>query len=304
VPADPEETDLIERGAREGPPVIPALAGYTGHLLRAAYVAALDFARERLPGQAQPRVFGILAVLSSSGPQSQQQLGDLLGVNRTTMVQIVDGMEASGLLERRRNPADRRSYALEPTPEGLATLERLGPAVIDAESAFTAPLGQEGRARLNDLLREVLGGLGFEPPAPLADRTGYLIAATHRAVRERFEAALDPLGIDARHFGALATIAAEAPCSQQVVARRLGVTGPVVVQIVDEIEERGLIKRERNPADRRSYALEPTAKGSATLRRTRAVISQMSAAIAAPLGPTGDEELRGLLRRLLRLDDE
>lgn len=303
MPGDPEETELIERGAREGPPVIPALAGYTGHLLRAAYVAALDFARETLPGQAQPRVFGILAVLASSGPQSQQQLGDLLGVNRTTMVQIVDGMEASGLLDRRRNPADRRSYALEPTPEGLATLERLGPAVIGAESAFTAPLGQAGRERLNVLLRKVLGGLGHEPPATLADRTGYLIASTHRAVRERFEAALDPLGIDARQFGALATISEEAPCSQQLVARQLGVTGPVVVQVVDELEQRGLVTRERNPADRRSYALEPTAKGRATLARTRAATEELAATIAAPLGPTGDEELRALLRRLLRLDD-
>jgi DNA-binding MarR family transcriptional regulator len=303
VPGDPEETELIERGARDGPPVVPALAGYTGHLLRAAYVAALDFARETLPGQAQPRVFGILAVLAASGPQSQQQLGELLGVNRTTMVQIVDQMEAAGLLERRRNPADRRSYALEPTPEGLATLERLGPAVIDAESAFTAPIGQAGRERLNELLRKVLGGLGYTPPATLANRTGYLIAASHRAVRERFEAALDPVVIDARHFGALATISAEARSSQQVVAQRLGVTGPVVVQVVDELEKRGLVKRERNPADRRSYALEPTAKGSATLRRTRAAIEEMSAVIAEPLGPTGDEELRGLLRRLLRLDN-
>lgn len=302
MPGDPEETELIERGAREGPPVIPALAGYTGHLLRAAYVAALDFARETLPGHAQPRVFGILAVLASSGPRSQQQLGDLLGVNRTTMVQIVDGMEASGLLDRRRNPADRRSYALEPTPEGLATLERLRPAVVDTESAFTAPLGPAGREQLNVLLRKVLGGLGHEPPVALADRTGYLIAATHRAVRERFEAALDPLGIDARHFGALATISEEAPCSQQVVAQRLGVTGPVVVQVVDELEQRGLVKRERNPADRRSYALEPTAKGRATLARTRAATDEVAATIATPLGPTGDEELRGLLRRLLHLD--
>jgi DNA-binding MarR family transcriptional regulator len=303
VPGDPEETELIERGSREGPPVVPALAGYTGHLLRAAYVAALDYARETLPADAQPRVFGILALLAAEGPRSQQQLGEVLGVNRTIMVKIVDDMEAAGLLERRRNPADRRSYALQPTPEGLAALERLGPAVRDAEAGLTAPLKQAGRERLNVLLREVLRGLGHEPPAPLAERTGYLLAAAHRQVRERFEAALEPLGIEARHFGALATIEASAPCTQQLVARQLGVTGPVVVQVVDELEQRGLVKRERNPADRRSYALQPTADGRATLRRTRAAMDAVAAAIAAPLGPSGDEELRGLLRRLLRLDD-
>jgi DNA-binding MarR family transcriptional regulator len=174
--------------------------------------------------------------------------------------------------------------------------------VMETEAGFTAPLGSTGRARLNALLRALLAGLGHEPPEPLADRTGYLIAAAHRVVRERFDSALDPLGIEARHFGALATIVAEAPCTQQRVADRLGVTGPVVVQVVDDLERRGLVARERNPADRRSYALQPTTKGRATLRRTRTAIEEVAATIAEPLGPDGDAELRGLLRLLLRLD--
>jgi DNA-binding MarR family transcriptional regulator len=301
MPTESYEPDLIERGAREGPPVVPALAGYTGHLLRAAYVAALDYARAQLPRDAQPREFGILATLASTGPRSQQQLGELLGINRTIMVQLIDRLEGAGLLERRRNPADRRSYALQPTDEGLAALSRIGPAVQEAEAGFTEPLGKEGRARLNELLRELLAGFGHEPPKPLADRTGYLLAAAHRRVRERFESALDPLGIEARHFGALATIVAAAPCSQQLVAGQLGVTGPVVVQIVDDLEHRGLVERHRNPADRRSYALQPTAKGRAALRNSTAAIDAIAAEIAKPLGKKGDEELRGLLRKLLRL---
>jgi DNA-binding MarR family transcriptional regulator len=282
-------------------PVVPALAGYTGHLLRAAYVAALDHAREQLPADSQPREFGILAVLATTGPRSQQELGELLGVNRTIMVTIVDRLEAAGLVERRRNPADRRSYALQPTDHGLAALARLAPAVQEAEAGFTAPLQAEGRERLNVLLRMLLAGLGHEPPAPLADRTGYLLAAAHRRARERFDAALDPLGIQARHFGALATIAASAPCTQQRVAEQLGVSGPVVVQIVDELERQGLVERRRNPDDRRSYALEPTAQGRAALRSSMAALDEVSAGLAEPLGAEGDEELRTLLRRLLGL---
>jgi DNA-binding MarR family transcriptional regulator len=301
MPIDPDETDLIQRGARGAPPVVPALAGYTGHLLRAAFVAAQDYARARLPGDAQPREFGILTVLASTGPRSQQQLGELLGVNRTSMVQVIDRLEGAGLLERRRNPADRRSYALQPTDEGLAALTRIGPAVQEAEAGFTAPLGKTGRERLNALLRKLLASFGHEPPEPLAERTGYLLAAAHRRVRDRFEGALDPLGLEARHFGALATIAASAPCSQQLVAEQLGVTGPVVVQIVDELERKGLVERGRNPADRRSYALQPTAKGRASLRHTTAIVDKLAAEIAQALGNRGDEELKTLLRKLLRL---
>src|SRR5262249_38720321 len=149
MPIDPDEVDQIQRGAAAGPTVVPALQGYTGHLLRAAYVAALDTARDQLPADAQPRVFGILALLAASGPRSQQHLGAPPGVHRTIMVKVVDDMEAAGLIERRRNPADRRSYALEPTPEGLAKLAELGPAVMETEAGFTAPLGRGGRARLN-----------------------------------------------------------------------------------------------------------------------------------------------------------
>ncbi len=283
---------------------MPALAGYTGHLLRAAYLSALGHARTELPSDGQPREFGILAVLATTGPRSQQELGELFGVNRTVMVALVDRLEASGLVERRRNPSDRRSYALEPTDEGLAALARLAPAVQEAELTFTEALGDEGRARLNELLRALLAGLGHEPPGPLADRTGYLLAAAFRRTRDLFEAALEPLAIEPRHFGALATIAASAPCTQQLVAEQLGVSGPVVVQLVDQLEERGLVERRRNPADRRSYALEPTAEGVATLRQARAATEKVQRALAERLGPEGDEELRALLRRLLGLTEE
>ncbi len=301
IPYDAEEDALTADAAPGPPPVVPALAGYTGHLLRAAFLQATRYARGRLPDDAQPREYGILALLAASGPRSQQELGEVLDVNRTIMVAVIDRLEAAGLLERRRNPADRRSYALEPTEAGLAALARLGPAIKEAEAGFTAPLKTAGRKRLNELLRTLLQGFGHEPPAPLTDRTGYLLAAAHKRVRDRFEVALEPLGIEARHFGALATIAASAPCTQQVVAEQLGVTGPVVVQLVDQLERRGLVERRRNPADRRSYALQPTAKGRATLRRTRAAIDTLAAEIAAPLGADGDEELRALLRRLLGL---
>ena len=301
MPTEPHDTDQIARGAREGPPVVPALAGYTGHLLRAAFVAAQDYAREELPGDTHPRDFGMLAILAGTGPLSQQQLGELLDVNRTIMVHVADRLEGAGLLERRRNPADRRSYALQPTEEGLAWLARIAPAIQRAEAGFTAPLEEGGRDRLNALLRRLLEGFGHEPPTPVADRTGYLLAATYQRIRDRFEAAIEPLGLDPRQFGALATIVAAAPCSQQLIARQLGVTGPVVVQIVDELEAAGLVERRRNPADRRSYALQPTAKGRTTLRRAQAVAGELEAEIAPSLGADGDEELRELLRKLLRL---
>jgi DNA-binding MarR family transcriptional regulator len=296
---DPDD-DPEAAGPPGRPSVVPALAGYTGHLVRAAYLSALRHARAHLPPDRQPREFGILATLATSGPRSQQQLAELLDVNRTIMVKVVDRLEAAGLIERRRNPADRRSYALEPTTEGLAALAELGPTMTEAEAGFTARLTTDEHGELNARLREMLAGLGHEhPPEALADRTGYLLAAAHHRTRDAFAAALAPTGIEPRHFGALATIVASAPCTQQLVAEQLGVSGPVVVALVDELEERGLVTRGRNPADRRSYALEPTDEGRAVLARARELVDQYSRRITAALGEEHDAQLRALLRKLL-----
>jgi DNA-binding MarR family transcriptional regulator len=287
-----------------GPPgrpgVVPALAGYTGHLVRAAYLSALRHTRAHLPPGLQPREFGVLTTLATSGPRSQQELAELLDVNRTIMVKVVDRLEAAGLIERRRNPADRRSYALEPTTEGMAALAEFGPTLTEAETSFAVRLTADEREQLNARLRELLAGLGHEhPPEALADRPGYLLAAVHHRTRDAFAAALAPTGIEPRHFGALATIVASAPCTQQLVAEQLGVSGPVVGSLVDELEERGLVARRRNPSDRRSYALEPTDDGRAVLAQARELVDEYSRRITAALGEEHDAQLRALLRKLL-----
>ena len=56
----------------------------------------------------------MLATLQAVGPLSQQQLAKGLNVNRTVMVKLIDGLEARGLVERVRNPDDRRAYLLHP----------------------------------------------------------------------------------------------------------------------------------------------------------------------------------------------
>jgi DNA-binding MarR family transcriptional regulator len=75
----------------------------------------------------------------------------------------------------------------------------------------------------------------------------------------------------------------------------------VVVALVDELEERGLVTRHRNAADRRSYALEPTDEGRAVLANAREVVDEYSRRITAALGDEHDAQLRALLRKLLGL---
>ena len=85
----------------------------------------------------------------------------MIGKDRTSVVAIVDDLEGEGLVERRRNPADRRAYALEVTRRGEDWLERARPALVAAEDRLLASLEPGERAELVERLRRIL----FDRPA-------------------------------------------------------------------------------------------------------------------------------------------
>jgi MarR family transcriptional regulator, lower aerobic nicotinate degradation pathway regulator len=104
---------------------------------------------------------GALSVVDSAGPMSQQTLGEHLKKDRTTIVAIVDELEGEGLVERRRNPDDRRAYALEVTAKGRDWLSRAQPVLATTDAELLADLDPEEQRALLELLQRVLLG-----PAP------------------------------------------------------------------------------------------------------------------------------------------
>lgn len=101
--------------------------------------------------------FGALALLTDEGPLSQQRLGTRQRIDRTTMVATLDALEAEGLVERRRDPEDRRAYALHVTARGLHVLQRAWEVAARAEDEFLGALLPGDRRRLKELLRAVVG---------------------------------------------------------------------------------------------------------------------------------------------------
>lgn len=294
TPPDPVTPEALE-------PVTPTagLASYTGYLLRRAYVRAHACALAVLPPGTHPGEGAILVNLADSGPTSQQDLSGHLRVNRTIMVKLVDKLEAAGLVERQRNPRDRRAYALVVTPKGLDGLGALREAVGRGEAQLTAALTPDEHRRLNELLRKLLPDMEATMAPFLLDLTGFLLVHAHFRVRQRSEQALAPLGVEPRHFGVLAVLDELGPSPQQRLARELGVSGPAIVAVVDSLEQAGLVERQRNPDDRREYALRVTAKGDRRYRQARAAADAIQDELATQLGDAEDRELRALLRKLL-----
>jgi DNA-binding MarR family transcriptional regulator len=278
----------------------PVLHRHLGRLLRDTHLRAHDMARERLPGGRHPRDWGVMAVIDEDGPVSQQQLAELIGVHRTMMVGVIDALERDGLVARTRNPDDRRSYALELTGAGEQALARTTPEILATEREFMRALSAAGRARLAELLRALVSAERTRPlPPVLAERPGYLLASAHRLSRDRFEAVLEPFGLDAHGFAALIVLAELGPSPQQRLAEELALSGTMVVQVVDALESAGLVERRRSESDRRVNLVHLTEEGAETERATMEGRAEIMGDLTARLGEGEEAELCELLRALL-----
>ncbi len=83
-------------------------------------------------------------------------MADLLGVDRTTMVALVDQLQAKGLVKRHPQSDDRRKNAVSLTSAGRAAMERGAALIDDCERRFLAALSEPGARQLKNALYAVL----------------------------------------------------------------------------------------------------------------------------------------------------
>nr|WP_018178510.1 MarR family winged helix-turn-helix transcriptional regulator [Jongsikchunia kroppenstedtii] len=88
------------------------------------------------------------------------------------------------------------------------------------------------------------------------------------------------------------------PLSQAELGRHTGIDRKDVTLAVTELEDRGLLARERDPADNRRNVVTLTASGHTELVRLDDMLADVQKAVLAPLSPTEQRTLIGLLRRL------
>ncbi|MGH3416083.1 MAG: MarR family winged helix-turn-helix transcriptional regulator, partial [Actinocrinis sp.] len=102
------------------------------------------------------RELAVLLVLADGEPASQQEAAGRLGIDRTSMVAMVDGLEAKDLVERRPHPADRRRNVVALTAHGRDTVKKATRASEEAEREFLKPLGQGAGPQFKAVLRALI----------------------------------------------------------------------------------------------------------------------------------------------------
>ncbi|MEU4130469.1 MarR family winged helix-turn-helix transcriptional regulator [Streptomyces wuyuanensis] len=96
-----------------------------------------------------------LMLLGTSGFMSQRTLAATLEVDPSIMVGILNDLESAHLVERRRDPSDRRRHIVAITQEGRCLLAKAQQAVTDVEEGLFADLAPEEITALRDLLARV-----------------------------------------------------------------------------------------------------------------------------------------------------
>ena len=135
---------------------VPDVMSSTGYLLFKAGVLAqrgLDSVLTEMG--LSYREFLVLA-FTSADELSQQDVARRLSTDPTLIVATVDALEDRGVLERTRDPRDRRRYVLVVTAEGRKLLAKTAKLASQEEDEFLAPLAADERERLGTLLRTVL----------------------------------------------------------------------------------------------------------------------------------------------------
>jgi len=134
----------------------PSLLALTPYLLSRVGKTARGRVTERLAARGL-RLWhmAVLAALADFGPQPQRDIAARLRIDPSDMVKILDELAAASLVERARDPADRRRVTVTITPAGRAALRELTAETMGVQEEMLAPLDEEERATLHALLHRV-----------------------------------------------------------------------------------------------------------------------------------------------------
>ncbi|MFD2472685.1 MarR family winged helix-turn-helix transcriptional regulator [Amycolatopsis silviterrae] len=120
---------------------------------------ANDFAAHLRETGLTPKHLGALAMVEQGFTRTQDDIARLMRVSPSLVVRLADQLEQRGLLERRRDPANRRKHLLTVTGKGESLLSEMGSLAAAVDAELGARLGGRLSGQLDEALAQLMGKL-------------------------------------------------------------------------------------------------------------------------------------------------
>jgi len=135
------------------------LPNFVGYLLRRAQLLVFDdFIRTMSSVGLRPASFSVLAVIGANPGSSQSAVSEVLGLQRTNLVAIIDSLEQGGFARRKAAKTDRRSHALYLTAEGKRLLSKALTLQAEHERRVLGRLSDDETQSLLRILTKLVDG--------------------------------------------------------------------------------------------------------------------------------------------------
>lgn len=143
-------------------------------------------------------------------------------------------------------------------------------------------------------------GEATPPEGPLAGSLAFRLTVLGAVMQKEFADQLNAVGLAPKHLGVLNVVDQALARTQDDVATLMQVTPGMVVRLVDHLEERDLLRRRQDPANRRRHILTVTDSGTEVLAASSAFAATLDARLAATIGPALAADLDKALAALMR----
>jgi DNA-binding MarR family transcriptional regulator len=131
------------------------LASHPGHLARRLQQAHHLLWNTMVSEEITSPQFAVLNALVAEPGLDQRTVGERVGLDRSTIAEVISRLGRRGLLDKVRDPQDGRRSLLRPTEDGVRTHRKLTVRTARMNQVFLAPLSAEEQTVFLDLIRRV-----------------------------------------------------------------------------------------------------------------------------------------------------
>ncbi len=319
------ETDTNDRALMDE---LASFYDRPGFLVRRAnQIAVSSFMEDLGEIGLTPTQMSSMAVISETPQIDQITLARRIGVDRTTISMVVNGLVEHGFVRREQSRQDARKKEIALTRAGRACSVLARQNAMRNSDRLLGFFSTEEREQFFSILRRLIdevpskapdwvrpdGTTKFGDDSSFADEFpeqarlysvfGFLLRRTHQTLESAFIETTKPVKLTPRRYGAMRIINTAEPVEQISVARWLALDGSTTATLVTDLVRKGVVAREPHPTDRRRRLLSLTDAGKELLAKGHPLADAASEKALRVLGDD-TETFRTLIRRFIVENDE